>query len=166
MNENVNKKYSYGATTFDFRANSLGSTRVDRAGFERVWKEVQDYFEDDLCGEARKEAKKLASKPKKKRGSTAPKTTVGANLSGDQLEAVNERVKNLSANDMDNMLGMVRSVSPNILILVEFTFDSIISDAISIFHSFYPFGLCCFYSIDGKDGPRSRDKDEGDGCRP
>jgi hypothetical protein len=29
----------------------------NRQGFEQVWKEVQDHFEDDIMGEARKEAK-------------------------------------------------------------------------------------------------------------
>jgi len=99
---------------------SLGATRVDRAGFERVWKEVQDYFEDDILGEARKEAKKLVSKksssqkaPSSSQRATAPpKSTVGANLSSDQLSAVNERVKNLSSDDMDAMLGMMETMDP------------------------------------------------------
>ena len=26
---------------------SMGATRVDRMGFERVWMEVQEYFEED-----------------------------------------------------------------------------------------------------------------------
>ena len=27
--------------------SSMGATRVDRTGFERVWMEVQEYFEED-----------------------------------------------------------------------------------------------------------------------
>lgn len=112
----------------------MGSTRVDRAGFERVWKEVQDYFEDDLCGEARKEAKKLVLKSKKRRGSSAPKTTVGANLSGDQLEAVNERVKNLSGSDMENMLSMVCPFSPLFLCLWIARLTSYMTDVVSLYN--------------------------------
>jgi len=37
---------------------SLGATRIDRVGFERVWNEVQEYFEQDIMTESRKEAKK------------------------------------------------------------------------------------------------------------
>ena len=46
---------------------SLGATRVDRVGFERVWKEVQEYFEQDIMTESRKEARKKTSSKKKNR---------------------------------------------------------------------------------------------------
>merc|ERR1712194_138595 len=49
---------------------SLGAKRVDRVGFERVWKEVKEYFEDDIMQEARKEASKKFLL--KKRGETVP----------------------------------------------------------------------------------------------
>ena len=41
---------------------SKGQARVDRAGFERVWHEVQEYFEGDIMDEARKTAAKRALK--------------------------------------------------------------------------------------------------------
>jgi hypothetical protein len=99
---------------------SLGATRVDRAGFERVWKEVQDYFEDDIMGEARKEARKMVSKKSSARTTAlsspptpaSPTSTVGANLSSEELSAVNERVKNLSSDEMDSMLGMMETMDP------------------------------------------------------
>lgn len=95
---------------------SLGAARVDRVGFERVWKEVQEYFEDDIMGEARKEAKKKSS-IKKKRGDaesskTAPAMTIGENLSADQLKDVNERVKNLSSEEVDSVLNMMETMDP------------------------------------------------------
>ncbi|KAL3934043.1 MAG: hypothetical protein SGARI_003557 [Bacillariaceae sp.] len=92
---------------------SLGATRVDRSGFERVWKEVQEYFEDDIMGEARKEAKKQAT-PKKRRGGSKTEATksVGDNLSPDELKAVNERMKNLSNNEVDSVLGMMETMAP------------------------------------------------------
>ena len=101
---------------------SLGATRLDRSGFERVWREVQDYFEDDIMGEARKEARKLVSKKQRSSAPTSaaastsapatPTTTVGENLDANQLKAVNERVKNLSTDDMDMMLGMMEKMDP------------------------------------------------------
>lgn len=92
---------------------SLGATRVDRSGFERVWKEVQEYFEDDIMGEARKEAKKQAS-PKKRRGASKTEATksVGENLSPEELKAVNERMKNLSNNEVDSVLDMMEIMAP------------------------------------------------------
>jgi hypothetical protein len=91
---------------------SLGATRVDRNGFERVWKEVQEYFEDDVMSEARKEAKKQASP--KKRGATKTETTktVGESLSPEELKAVNERMKNLSNNEVDSVLDMMEQMAP------------------------------------------------------
>jgi hypothetical protein len=96
---------------------SLGNTRVDRTGFERVWKEVQEYFEDDIMGESRKEAKKRSVSSKSEKASDVipevvsssttaqPETaTVGQNLDPDQIKAVNERVKNMSEDDVETML--------------------------------------------------------------
>jgi hypothetical protein len=97
---------------------SLGASRVDRVGFERVWNEVQEYFEDDVMGEARKEAKKKAA-TKKKRGNAAaastpptPAATIGENLSAEELKNVNERVKNLSNDEVDSVLGMMEAMDP------------------------------------------------------
>ena len=91
---------------------SLGSTRVDRVGFERVWKEVQDYFEDDILGEARKEAKNRATA--KGRGAAAKPTSpvVGQNMSDDQMKAVNEQVKKMSDDDVGMMLDSMQKMGP------------------------------------------------------
>jgi hypothetical protein len=89
---------------------SLGATRVDRTGFERVWKEVQEYFETDVMTEARKEAIKRAS-PKKRRGS-GKTTTIGENLNPEDLKAVNERVKNLSNDEVSSVLDMMEKMDP------------------------------------------------------
>ena len=90
---------------------SLGATRVDRVGFERVWKEVQEYFEDDIMQEARKEARKITS-PKKKRPNTATSATIGDNLSTEELEKVNDRVKNLSTDEVGSVLDMMEEMDP------------------------------------------------------
>mmetsp|Transcript_1326 Transcript_1326/g.2772 ORF Transcript_1326/g.2772 Transcript_1326/m.2772 type:complete len:424 (+) Transcript_1326:181-1452(+) len=95
---------------------SLGASRVDRAGFERVWNEVQEYFEQDIMTEARKEARKKTTK-KKVRGGTkstasAPATTIGDNLSQKELEEVNQRVKNLSNDEVGSVLDMMEQMDP------------------------------------------------------
>merc|ERR1712013_860194 len=93
-----------------------GATTVDRAGFERVWKEVQDYFEEDIMDEAR-----ATSHPKVKKsrtsvaeaeaiGSGSPQ--VGANISQDQMKIVNEQVKNMSDDDMQQMLEGMTNIGP------------------------------------------------------
>ena len=88
--------------------------RVDRAGFERVWKEVQEYFEDDMMSEARKEAKKKAKGPKKVRGSekasATPTTQVGSTMKDEDLKAVNESVKNMSDDDMSKALDFMNNM--------------------------------------------------------
>eukprot|EP00542_Grammatophora_oceanica_P010768 CAMPEP_0194044542 /NCGR_PEP_ID=MMETSP0009_2-20130614/15990_1 /TAXON_ID=210454 /ORGANISM="Grammatophora oceanica, Strain CCMP 410" /LENGTH=346 /DNA_ID=CAMNT_0038689089 /DNA_START=1 /DNA_END=1041 /DNA_ORIENTATION=+ len=103
---------------------SLGATRLDRPGFARVWGAVQDMFEDDIMGEARKTINKrsgLPAVPGSGRGSfkstgarsaatSAPLAAVGdaekvgQSLSKDQLEMVNNQVKNMSDGDMEQML--------------------------------------------------------------
>jgi hypothetical protein len=101
-------------------SGSLGATRVDRQGFERVWKEVQDYFEDDIMGEARKEAKNRVS-PKKKRGSETKPTTVttgpstpkvGASLTEDQMSAANEQFKTMDDDDLAQMFAAMQNMDP------------------------------------------------------
>lgn len=89
---------------------SLGATRVDRTGFGRVWTEVQEYFEDDVMTEARKEAKKRASP--KKRGSSKSTKTIGEDLNADQLKAVNDKVKNLSPDEVGSVLDMMEKMDP------------------------------------------------------
>ena len=80
---------------------SLGSARVDRAGFERVWNEVQDYFEEDIMDEARSTSH---PKVKKARPESAPAEIVGSGLSADQMTMVNEQVKKMTDDDMQQML--------------------------------------------------------------
>jgi len=96
---------------------SLGATRVDRVGFGRVWDEVQEYFEQDIMSESRKEAKKKTTKKKVRGGakpstSTSPSTTVGSNMNSDELKAVNERVKNMSTSEVGSVLDMMQEMSP------------------------------------------------------
>lgn len=94
---------------------SLGTTRVDREGFERVWKEVQEYFEDDIMGEARKEAKKRVLKkvqPTSDSASPGPSTTIGDGLDPNQIKDINERVKNMSENEVDTVLDQMNKMGP------------------------------------------------------
>mmetsp|Transcript_14109 Transcript_14109/g.30665 ORF Transcript_14109/g.30665 Transcript_14109/m.30665 type:complete len:431 (-) Transcript_14109:92-1384(-) len=92
---------------------SLGSTRVDRAGFERVWKEVQEYFEDDVMEEAR-----VTSHPKvkKTRGSAevveSASPQVGGSMTEDQMKQVNEQVKTMTDDDMQQMLEGMADIGP------------------------------------------------------
>lgn len=90
---------------------SLGSTRVDRTGFERVWNEVQEYFSLPIMDKARERT------VAKKRGNAvsttptpvvSPTPVVGAAVSDEQLE----RVKNMSNSDMDTMLGQMENLTP------------------------------------------------------
>mmetsp|Transcript_4634 Transcript_4634/g.11893 ORF Transcript_4634/g.11893 Transcript_4634/m.11893 type:complete len:422 (+) Transcript_4634:152-1417(+) len=96
---------------------SFGATRVDRVGFERVWNEVQEFFEQDIMTESRKEAKKKTSPKKKNRGTTKATTspttsTIGDNLSQQDLEQVNDRVKNLSTSEVGSVLDMMKEMDP------------------------------------------------------
>lgn len=103
---------------------SLGASRVDRAGFGRVWKEVQDYFEDDIMGEARKEVKQQVSTKKKRRGgatktssspvvsSTTPATKIGGNMSKEQIDAVSEMAKNMNDDDISQVLDAMANPDP------------------------------------------------------
>jgi hypothetical protein len=98
---------------------SLGATRVDRAGFERVWNEVQEYFEDDIMGEARKEAKnRVASKKVRPSSSTASSsastatTTIGDGLDSSQIQDINDRVKSMSDSEVDTVLDQMNKMGP------------------------------------------------------
>jgi len=99
-------------------AGSLGATTVDKKGFERVWMEVKDYFEDDLMDEARKEATKRS---KNKRGNAKKTTTtpateavappkVGASLDANQLEVMNQAIKNMKEDDMVQMFNAMQNM--------------------------------------------------------
>lgn len=94
---------------------SLGVSRVDREGFVRVWNEVQDYFEDDIMGEARKEASKKVQKkvrPTEASSAPTPTTTIGEGLNPDQLKDINERVKNLKEDEVDAVLDQMDKMGP------------------------------------------------------
>ena len=97
---------------------ALDSTRVNKEGFQSVWLEVQEYFEDCIVGEARKEAKKLVSMKKRdvpknvSPPGNAPESTIGENLSSDQMKVVNDQVKNMSDGDVDMMLSSMENMSP------------------------------------------------------
>lgn len=99
---------------------SLGATRVDRAGFERVWIEVQEYFWQPILEKSRERA--VEKSKKKKRGGGKPKSAssppssftttgpqVGQNISSDLLE---QQVKNMSDSDMDMMLEQMKNMTP------------------------------------------------------
>ena len=112
-------------------SGSLGATRVKRDGFERIWRELQDMFDDEIMNEARKEAK-FKVKPQKKRRGGAKATSsssssdvtlnaiadpamaaqIGQNMSADQLKAVNEQVKNMSDSDVDGVLEAMEKMDP------------------------------------------------------
>jgi len=80
---------------------SLGSTRVDRAGFERVWIEVQEYFSLPLMDKARERT------GAKKQGMTISTTTPIAGVpTPEQL------LKNMSDSDMDSILEGMKNMSP------------------------------------------------------
>lgn len=91
---------------------SLGATRVDRSGFERVWNEVQDQYYNDIVEEARERT--LVKK--QKRGSEKPATTplspttpvVGAGMTPEQLS---EQVKNMSEDDLSTMFDQMNNMT-------------------------------------------------------
>ena len=99
---------------------SLGATRVDRQGFERVWNEVQEFFDDDIMESARKTIVKN-SKAAKGRVVTAevvsaPKEAaapaVGASLTAEQVAAMSSEVKNLSDDQMSTILDQMANMTP------------------------------------------------------
>ena len=102
---------------------SLGATRVDRAGFERVWVEVQDWFEGDIMDEARSTSHKKQRSPSSSSTTTLSPSTpsssipttpvVGEELSAEQLTQVNDRVKNMSDNEMNDMLTQMQNMTPD-----------------------------------------------------
>lgn len=100
---------------------SLGASLVDRAGFGRVWKEVQEYFEEDIMEESRSTIHPKVKKASRSVAAAATTTSqaevvggpqVGANLSEDQMKQVNEQVKNMSDDDMQAMLDGMTNIGP------------------------------------------------------
>ena len=131
---------------------SLGSTRVDRTGFERVWMEVQDYFSLPMMDKARERTLKNRKNNKKQRGgnkpkpisspvtATAPATTPATtpasstNLVGDSIspEVLQEQMKNI---DMDDMLSQKKKNTSFLLAGIEFLRYYLLGLAFSIFFS-------------------------------
>lgn len=104
-----------------------GEIRVDRAGFERVWNEVRDYFDGDIMDESRKTAAKrkmesvasASAAPAEVVGSGASSTSaapqqpvVGATLSAEEMAAVNSRVKQMNEDDIGQMLEQMNNMTP------------------------------------------------------
>jgi len=92
-----------------------GESRVDREGFALVWAEVQEYFEDDVMGEARKEAKMRVQKkvrPSESSAAAAATTIIGDGLDAGQIKGINDRVKNLSENEVDAVLNQMDAMGP------------------------------------------------------
>ena len=86
---------------------SLGNTRVDRAGFERVWRLIQENYYSDIVDEAQERMQK------RKRG--GPKTTpatnpiVGSSVTADQLQ---QQLKNMKDEDMAAMFDRMSNMTP------------------------------------------------------
>jgi hypothetical protein len=101
-------------------SGSLGATRVDRNGFERVWALIQDNYYNDICEEARERliVQKKRKKPSSSSSSSSsvsstpvppPSTTVGASLSPEQLQA---QIKNMKDEDLTRMFDQMSNMSP------------------------------------------------------
>jgi hypothetical protein len=97
---------------------SLGSTRVDRVGFERVWVEVQEYFTLPVMEKARErtQTKKRGVENPKPAAATAvpPPSPVGVPKVGQDIssEVLEQQVKNMSEADMDMMLNQMQNLTP------------------------------------------------------
>lgn len=96
---------------------SMGATRVDRAGFERVWVEVQEYFDDDLMDEARDRSVKKASQKRSSSAAPAPQpaaTSVPPPQVGAAVppEVLQESIKKMSDDDIDTMLSEMADLPP------------------------------------------------------
>jgi len=104
-----------------------GASRVDRAGFGRVWKEVVDLFEDDLMAEAR-DPNSSAARAKAMEddddeavaaepvgmgaGMGAGMPGVGQALTPEQMAEVNDKVKDMSADEMGQMMEQMQNMGP------------------------------------------------------
>eukprot|EP00523_Entomoneis_sp_CCMP467_P009594 CAMPEP_0168737430 /NCGR_PEP_ID=MMETSP0724-20121128/10392_1 /TAXON_ID=265536 /ORGANISM="Amphiprora sp., Strain CCMP467" /LENGTH=405 /DNA_ID=CAMNT_0008784699 /DNA_START=128 /DNA_END=1345 /DNA_ORIENTATION=- len=95
---------------------SLGASRIDRDGFERVWRLVQENYYNDIVEEAQERT--LVQKKKRKRGASKPAAAtpavpatpqVGAAISQEQLA---DSVKNLKDEDMTAMFEQMTNMSP------------------------------------------------------
>ena len=103
-------------------AGSLGATRLDRQGFERVWAAIQEDYYNDICEEARE---RLVQRKRKRRGAATAKPTspplatttapqpppnmVGTSLTPEQLQA---SIKNMKDEDLDKMFEQMSNMSP------------------------------------------------------
>mmetsp|Transcript_44073 Transcript_44073/g.51663 ORF Transcript_44073/g.51663 Transcript_44073/m.51663 type:complete len:301 (+) Transcript_44073:2-904(+) len=95
---------------------SNGASIVDRAGFERVWDEVCELFEDDVMDEARKT---IAATKKKVRSESGPALVadptvpaIGETLTPEQLQFTADQVKSMTDDDTKEMLNQMANISP------------------------------------------------------
>jgi hypothetical protein len=93
---------------------SLGNTRVDKAGFKRVWMEVQENYYDDIMEEARE---RTLVRPK--RGKATDKTaSVAASPAGPAVgtavspEQLSQQLKNIKDSDVSSMLERMGQMTP------------------------------------------------------
>mmetsp|Transcript_32072 Transcript_32072/g.49040 ORF Transcript_32072/g.49040 Transcript_32072/m.49040 type:complete len:377 (-) Transcript_32072:93-1223(-) len=88
---------------------SLGMSRVDRQGFERVWLSVQKYVKGDIMSKARELGSSSSPANQDVAQPATPGPQVGASVSTEELE---DRVKKMSDKDMDNMLDQMTNMTP------------------------------------------------------
>mmetsp|Transcript_20798 Transcript_20798/g.30744 ORF Transcript_20798/g.30744 Transcript_20798/m.30744 type:complete len:421 (-) Transcript_20798:47-1309(-) len=97
---------------------SLGSSRVDRVGFERVWVEVQEYFSLPMMENSRERTqtkKRVAEIPKPAAATVVtPSSPVGGLKVGEDIpsEMLEEQMKNMSDSDMNMMLKQMQELTP------------------------------------------------------
>ena len=98
---------------------SLGSTRVDRAGFERVWMEVQEFFSLPIMEKARERTLENRKRQDNKSAFIASAPVSSSGLSGGPTvgqsvppEQLAQQVKNMKNSDMDFMLEQMQEMSP------------------------------------------------------
>ena len=87
---------------------SLGATRVDRAGFERVWVEVQEYFSTPIIEKARERAVGQKARTTVASVASPVQPIVGDAISDTQMD----QVKNMSDDDMNMMLEQMQNMTP------------------------------------------------------
>ena len=98
---------------------SLGSTRVDRAGYERVWMEVQEFFSLPIMEKARERTLENRKRQDNKSAFIASAPVSSSGLSGGPTvgqsvppEQLAQQVKNMKNSDMDFMLEQMQEMSP------------------------------------------------------
>lgn len=98
-----------------WQTGSLGAARVDRAGFERVWREVMDLFEGDIMDEARDPNAAAV-----RAGGTAEPVVAAETFSPpmppqmtpEQIKAMQQSITQMSDADMEKMLDQMMNMGP------------------------------------------------------